>query len=386
MSEKQKATIRVGNPPTVDSINALWREMTESAVDYAIRIGSALTQVKKECQRERRRFGSMFAQSHGLADKRPDVFMFSQDTANKLMKIARNTAIKNSEHARNLPSDWTAIYEISRLPPTKITKLIEDGSIRPDMGRDRARVIAVANMPRKPKVIEHEPAPTLTPAPKSKQGPRVPAEELPDAPLSGFFDLAAGQQKAEASTPGLLTAAKSAFDELSEGEAHAFVEWMLDSYSLASMVEFRESVERRIGTHNIARAASDDVPPVSDASTLNKKEQKALDKALTQLQAEFEQSVAAEVEKRLADARERKLQAAQQQAKSAQELRDVWKGRVDSCKAFLHLFQDNWRTVASSIHPDRPERTKEQLENASAAMNKLKSAFERIALDKWGSA
>ena len=127
------------------------------------------------------------------------------------------------------------------------------------------------------------------------------------------------------------------------------------------------------------------LPPEVPVELLTKKDQSALDKALARLQSEFHQEVAKETERRLADARERKLHAAQQQAKSAQELRDVWKGRVDSCKAFLHLFQDNWRTVASSIHPDRPERTKEQLENASAAMNKMKAAFERIALDKWGS-
>lgn len=133
------------------------------------------------------------------------------------------------------------------------------------------------------------------------------------------------------------------------------------------------------------QAQSGELPPDVPRESLTKKDQKALDKALARLQAEFQQEVAKETEKRLADARERKLHAAQQQAKSAQELRDVWKARVDSCKAFLHLFQDNWRTVASSVHPDRPERTREQLEKASAAMNKMKAAFEKIALDKWGS-
>lgn len=127
------------------------------------------------------------------------------------------------------------------------------------------------------------------------------------------------------------------------------------------------------------------MPPEVDAGSLSKKNQKELDRALARLQAEFHQEVAKEVEKRLSDARERKLHAAQQQAKSAQELRDVWKTRVDSCKTFLRLFQDNWRTVASSVHPDRPERTKEQLEKASASMNKMKAAFERISLDKWGN-
>jgi hypothetical protein len=163
--------------------------------------------------------------------------------------------------------------------------------------------------------------------------------------------------------------------------------------AIAEMLEVDPGLEYKNSEHEdrlraacrAVNAKHGKMPPEVDPATLTKKDQRVLDKALARLQAEFHQEVAKEVEKRLDDARERQLQNAKQQARSAKELQQVWKARVDSCKDFLHMFQDNWRTVASSIHPDRPERTKEQLENASAAMNKMKAAFERIALDKWGS-
>jgi hypothetical protein len=51
----------------------------------------------------------------------------------------------------------------------------------------------------------------------------------------------------------------------------------------------------------------------------------------------------------------------------------------------LKLFDGNWRSIAASVHPDRPERSKEQLEKSSAALNKIKSAFDKIDFEKWGA-
>ena len=349
-------------PPEVQirAIRDLWDGMQESVLQQSLEIGRRLIALKAVYPD---RWGRLFSDERRARSLGIQTLPFSQSKANVLMKISRHPVLTDSQHAANLPGDYTTLHTLSRLPEPDLKKAIKTGKVKPAMSRAEAGALVRKLAPQEAYSGRSRQSPTpqwVTSQHAPKAEPQVTDEHL-------------NQEGNPFSAGAIYYVIRDQLKRIRYSDPKA------EQYLLRILGEAEEILAK-------VRPASDDVPPVSDASTLNKKEQKALDKALTQLQAEFEQSVAAEVEKRLADARERKLQAAQQQAKSAQELRDVWKGRVDSCKAFLHLFQDNWRTVASSIHPDRPERTKEQLENASAAMNKLKSAFERIALDKWGSA
>ncbi len=81
---------------------------------------------------------------------------FSHDTANKLMKIARDGRIANSEHVLNLPKSWGTLYELTKLGDQAFDQAIAAGAIRPDMERGEAtrlrtgerRVARLARMDR----------------------------------------------------------------------------------------------------------------------------------------------------------------------------------------------------------------------------------------------
>jgi len=264
----------------------------------------------------------------------------SQACIAQAMKVGTDPRIISN--ANNLPKDKATIYLLSTLDDKAFDELA-----RPDLKRQEIKEYKQAKK-----------------APKANRG-------------SGYIGIAIRHGLLKPGVKGVqLTKARQEIEQIVGFDISQSTKTPEESNAIESAVI--ELVARR-------KAISGELPPKVDHDALTKKDQKLIDKALARLQAEFHQEVAKEVEKRLDDARERQLQNAKQQARSAKELQQVWKARVDSCKDFLHMFQDNWRTVASSIHPDRPERTKEQLENASAAMNKMKAAFERIALDKWGS-
>jgi hypothetical protein len=124
-------------------------------------------------------------------------------------------------------------------------------------------------------------------------------------------------------------------------------------------------------------------PEEVDTSTLTKKEKSTLDKALAALQAEFEADIVKEVEKRLPNVERERIERAQRQLKTAQEFEKVWKHRMEKTRHFLTLFEANWRTIAGCVHPDRPERSKEQLEKAQGAVNKMKAAFDLTDFAAW---
>ena len=130
---------------------------------------------------------------------------------------------------------------------------------------------------------------------------------------------------------------------------------------------------------------TDPTPPEIPVDSLPKKHQRELERHLAQLRKEFEAEVHKEAARMLNSKRETELKAAKDRARRANDLADAWHKRLKDSKSFLFAFRDSRRTIASSVHPDRPERTPEQLQAASVAMNKLNSLFNEIKLDEWGT-
>lgn len=103
-------------------ITSEWR----NSVKAIIETGNLLCVAKKELKHGE--FGRLFS------DK---LVPFSQDTAEKLMAIARNPRITNSANLRNLPPSWSTLYELTRLREDEWTEAKARGLIRGDvLGRE----------------------------------------------------------------------------------------------------------------------------------------------------------------------------------------------------------------------------------------------------------
>ena len=66
---------------------------------------------------------------------------FTQNTADRLMAIAKHPALSNSAHAQNLPSSWMTLYELTKADPAILRAALKDGSIKPDMTRREIRAL-----------------------------------------------------------------------------------------------------------------------------------------------------------------------------------------------------------------------------------------------------
>ncbi len=66
---------------------------------------------------------------------------FSPSTAERLMRIAENKILSNSAHAPILPTSWTTLYELAKVPITSLELAIEAGRIRPDMRRQDVKFL-----------------------------------------------------------------------------------------------------------------------------------------------------------------------------------------------------------------------------------------------------
>src|SRR5262249_47566584 len=66
---------------------------------------------------------------------------FSEDTAERLMAIARNRVLADSAHVRSLPPVWSTLYQLSRIDCRYLQKWIVNGDIHPEM--ERSDVIAL---------------------------------------------------------------------------------------------------------------------------------------------------------------------------------------------------------------------------------------------------
>jgi DUF3102 family protein len=60
---------------------------------------------------------------------------FGESTAERLMKIAKHPVLSNSAHAPLLPTSWSTLYELTKLPAKKLEAKLIDGTITADLER-----------------------------------------------------------------------------------------------------------------------------------------------------------------------------------------------------------------------------------------------------------
>src|SRR6266478_5511075 len=60
---------------------------------------------------------------------------FGEDTAERLIKIARDPRLSNSAHGRILPPSWRTLFELTKLNDEQFDRLVAAGVIRADMHR-----------------------------------------------------------------------------------------------------------------------------------------------------------------------------------------------------------------------------------------------------------
>jgi hypothetical protein len=109
-------------------IGESWRQ----ALDGVLETGRALVEAKA-------------ALPHGefLAMIETDL-PFGADTVQRLMKIARNPQLANTDHNRLLPTSWQTLYELTKLDDATLAAAFADGRIRPDMERADAALLRTA--------------------------------------------------------------------------------------------------------------------------------------------------------------------------------------------------------------------------------------------------
>src|SRR5262245_765599 len=60
---------------------------------------------------------------------------FSEDIAQRLMTVAKNPILSNTEHVRYLPPHWATLHALAKLPDNTLLAKMQDGSITPNLER-----------------------------------------------------------------------------------------------------------------------------------------------------------------------------------------------------------------------------------------------------------
>lgn len=102
----------------------------------AIALGKALLEAKAALPHGE--FGRLFS---GHEDPVEGHLPFVHNWACRLMKIANNPALADSQHAVKLPADLEAIYELATMKAAELTAAIEAGKVTPSTTRKEAKEI-----------------------------------------------------------------------------------------------------------------------------------------------------------------------------------------------------------------------------------------------------
>jgi hypothetical protein len=113
-------------------IHAEWRKSVEGILG----VGQRLIAAKESCEH-----GEFLRLFKGHEDAVGKPVPFSVSSADKLMEIARNDVISNSEFVPNLPQSWGTLYELSKLDGETLVAGIKSGEITPDMTRAEAAAL-----------------------------------------------------------------------------------------------------------------------------------------------------------------------------------------------------------------------------------------------------
>lgn len=103
-------------------ISDAWQNAVESIVETGRRLISAKDRV-----------------GHGNWLPLVEQLPFSEQTARKLMAIARHPDLSNRAHVRDLPASWGTLAVLTQLPPGEIPKRIEAREITPELDRATAQ-------------------------------------------------------------------------------------------------------------------------------------------------------------------------------------------------------------------------------------------------------
>ena len=107
-------------------------------VESIIEVGRLLIRAKAELPHGE--FGRLF---------NDHLVPFGQDSAERLMAIAKHPLLSNSAHGRNLPPSWRTLYELTKADQGKLKIALKDGVITPDLTRrEMQALLPAAKTPR----------------------------------------------------------------------------------------------------------------------------------------------------------------------------------------------------------------------------------------------
>jgi Protein of unknown function (DUF3102) len=120
-----------------DAINATWQRAVTHAVQVVILTGREIIEAKE-------------ALPHGeFLEMITSDLPFEANTAQRLMKIARDQRLSNAAHVPHLPPTWGTLYELTKLSDEQLEKGFEAGTIHRAM--ERKDVAALRGKVRKPR-------------------------------------------------------------------------------------------------------------------------------------------------------------------------------------------------------------------------------------------
>jgi Protein of unknown function (DUF3102) len=100
----------------------------------------------------------------------------SQDAAEMFMKIAQHPRLSNSEQVRNLPSSYTTLYELTKLPDKALDKAFKEGRITPAMERKEVQALMPVARSARPAPSPRASTRADEPEPKAAAHPKARTE------------------------------------------------------------------------------------------------------------------------------------------------------------------------------------------------------------------
>jgi len=127
-------------------IHGEWRKSIEGILG----VGRQLIAAKEACEH-----GEFLRLFKGHENAVGDPLPFGVSSADKLMEIARNQVISDSEFVPNLPQSWGTLYELTKLDDETLIAGIKAGEITPETTRAQAAALH-ADPVEKPDKPPHE--------------------------------------------------------------------------------------------------------------------------------------------------------------------------------------------------------------------------------------
>jgi hypothetical protein len=154
---------------------AIRSDLTAGAAHY-ISAGRKLLEAKKELKKHGGSFINLVEVKLG----------WNLDTAEKWIAIAQNPVLADSATLRTLPTSWTTLYALSRLPKEVLERCIKNGTIHPQLTCKAAT--ALAKKPRRSNSdaassteteLSTETAATAVAGPKVQDAPTICGSDIP---------------------------------------------------------------------------------------------------------------------------------------------------------------------------------------------------------------